>query len=94
MKKIILDPHPRKKEEIFSTSSLKMLNSKYNILEFNGVDRQNFYKMEIKNVSYIIGQPKLDKYLLKKCNDLKAIFNVFSDPCSLMSGWTIFAAKP
>ena len=58
MRKIILDPYPRKKEEIFVTSSLKNLNSKYKIIEFDGNDRLDFYNMHIEEVSYIIGQPK------------------------------------
>ena len=67
MKKIILDPYPRKKEEIFSKSSLNFLKTKYEIIEFgSGSDRFNFYKKYINDVSYIIGQPKLDIELLKK----------------------------
>ena len=76
MRKIILDPYPRKKEEIFVTSSLKNLNSKYKIIEFDGKDRLDFYNMHIEEVSYIIGQPKLDEELLKKAKKLKAVFNV------------------
>ncbi|SVE26128.1 uncharacterized protein METZ01_LOCUS478982, partial [marine metagenome] len=33
MRKIILDPYPRKKEEIFVPFSLKDLNSKFQIFE-------------------------------------------------------------
>ena len=77
MKKIILDPSPRKKEEIFSKSSLSLLKTKYQIIEFgNGSDRFNFYKKHINDASYIIGQPKLDIELLKKSIKLKAIFNI------------------
>ena len=73
MRKIILDPYPRKKEEIFVASSLKNLNSKYKIIEFDGKDRLDFYNMHIEEVSYIIGQPKLDEELLKKAKKLKAV---------------------
>ena len=76
MKKIILDPSPRKKEEIFSNSSLKTLNNRYQIIEFEGSDRLDFYKRNIYDVNYIIGQPKLEKDLLKKALKLSAIFNV------------------
>ena len=76
MKKIILDPFPRQKKEIFTKSSLKNLYDKYKIIEFKRGDRFDFYNKEIYNVSYIIGQPKLEKTLLKKSKNLRAIFNV------------------
>jgi len=76
LKKIILDPFPREKEEIFKISSLKNLHKKYKIIEFNGGDRFDFYNKEINDVDYIIGQPNLEKNLLKKSKKLRAIFNV------------------
>jgi len=76
LRKIILDPFPRKKEEIFVSFSLKKLNSKYQIIEFEGKDRTDFYNRNIEEVSYIIGQPKLDEKLLKKAKKLLAVFNV------------------
>ena len=67
MKKILLDPHPRKKEEIFSKSSLNILKTKYQIIEFEkGINRFNFYKKHASDASYIIGQPKLNIEILKK----------------------------
>jgi len=77
VKKIILDPYPRKKEEIFSNSSLNILKNKYQIIEFgNDGDKLNFYNKHICDASYIIGQPKLNIELLKKSIKLKAIFNI------------------
>jgi len=77
VKKIILDPAPRKKEEIFSNSSLNILETKYKILEFDeNCDRYDFYKKHIVDASYIIGQPKLDIKLLKQSTKLRAIFNI------------------
>ncbi len=76
MRKIILDPYPRKKEEIFATNLLKNLHSKYSIIEYNGSDRLSFYTKHIEQVSYIIGQPKLDLGIIQKAKKLKAIFNV------------------
>ena len=76
MRKIILDPYPRNKEEIFVASSLKTLNSKYKVIEFDGSDREDFYNIHIEEVSYIIGQPKLDEELLIKAKNLKVVFNV------------------
>ena len=76
MKKIILDPYPRKKEEIFSNSSLKNLYKKYKIIEFNRGNRFDLYNREIYDATYIIGQPKLENTILKKSKNLRAIFNV------------------
>ena len=47
MRKIILDPYPRNKEEIFVASSLKTLNSKYKVIEFDGSDPTIIYNNSI-----------------------------------------------
>ena len=59
MSKVILDPHPREIEDIFSSSTKTTLSSLHRVIEFDGEDRLSFYNEHIEDTDFIIGQPDL-----------------------------------
>ena len=79
MKTIIVDPFPRKMELIFKSSKLKLLKKKFNIINAPKENKLKFYKQNIPNADFIIGQPDLPKSILILGKKLKAIFNVESN---------------
>ena len=64
MKTIIVDPFPRKMELIFKSSKLKLLKKKFNIINAPKENKHKFYKQNIPNADFIIGQPDLPKSIL------------------------------
>ena len=73
---ILLDPSPRKKEDIFTTATWLELSTEYQLIEFDGNDRDAFYNKYIGDADFIIGHPDLGTLLLKRAKKLKAVFNV------------------
>jgi hypothetical protein len=63
---VLLDPHPRKKEDIFTTAAQRELSAVHQLIEFDGSKRADFYHKHIGNADFIIGQPNLDASLLKR----------------------------
>ncbi|MBC8259708.1 MAG: dehydrogenase [SAR324 cluster bacterium] len=76
MSTVLLDPHPRKKEDIFTTVALQELSAVHQLIEFDGSNRADFYNKHIGDVDFIIGHADLDAPLLKRAQKLKAVFNV------------------
>ena len=76
---VILDPFPRTLDLIFSKEKLKVLMSKYKTITAPKKNKKNFYKKNIHQATFIMGQPDLDKELLVKATKLKAIINVESN---------------
>ena len=79
MKKIIIDPFPRKMDLIFSKEKLKKLKKKFQLIYVSKRDKDLFYEQNISKADFIIGQPYLPISILKKAKNLKAIFNVESN---------------
>ena len=73
---VLLDPSPRKKEDIFTPAALLELSAVHQLIEFDGSNRANFYSKHIGDADFIIGHPDLDTFLLKHAKKLKAVFNV------------------
>ena len=78
---VIVDPYPRSLDLIFSISDLKILKKKFLLIDAPSqkIKKINFYKKNIVNTIFIIGQPDLPKSLLSRAKNLKAIFNVESN---------------
>ena len=76
---VISDPFPRTLNLIFTKKKLKELNTKYKILIAPTKNKKKFYEDHIEKVTYIMGQPDLDRNLLSKAKKLKAIINVESN---------------
>ena len=74
MSKVILDPQPRKIEDIFSKSTKKTLYSSHQVIEFNGKNRSAFYNKHIINTDFIIGQPDLNASIIERSKKLKGRF--------------------
>ena len=79
MKKIIIDPFPRKMDLIFSKEKLQKLKKKFQLIYVTKRDKDLFYEQNISKADFIIGQPYLPISILKKAKNLKAIFNVESN---------------
>ena len=76
---VISDPFPRTLNLIFTKNKLRELKTKYKVITAPIKNKKNFYENNIKNATFIIGQPDLDKKLLSKAKKLKAIINVESN---------------
>ena len=76
---VISDPFPRTLNLIFTKKKLKELNTKYKILIAPTKNKKKFYEDHIEKVTFIMGQPDLDRNLLSKAKKLKAIINVESN---------------
>ena len=76
---VISDPFPRTLDLIFTKKKLKELKSKYKVLIAPHKNKRKFYEKYIDNVTFIMGQPDLDKKILSKAKKLKAIINVESN---------------
>ena len=76
---VISDPFPRTLNLIFTKKKLKELNTKYKVLIAPTKNKKKFYEDHIEKVTFIMGQPHLDRNLLSKAKKLKAIINVESN---------------
>ena len=76
---IISDPFPRTLDLIFEKKILNKIKKKYRIISPTKVNKKSFYKNNICNATFIIGQPNLPNKILKTASKLKAIFNVESN---------------
>ena len=76
---VISDPFPRKLNLIFTKKKLGELKTKYKVLIAPSKNKKKFYEDNIEKVTFIMGQPDLDRNLLSKAKKLKAIINVESN---------------
>ena len=78
---ILTDPFPRTLNLIFTNYNLQFLQSNFNLIAApqSPENKKKFYENHISSASFIIGQPNLPTFLLKKATKLKAIFNVESN---------------
>ena len=76
---ILVDPHPRTMELIFSKINLKYLKNNFALLKAPKINKKEFYNKYLPEADYIIGQPDLSTKLISKEKKLKAIFNVESN---------------
>ena len=76
---IITDPFPRTMDILFSKENLKFLKNNFNLIKAPKINKKKFYKKNLQNAHYIIGQPDLPNELIKQQKKLKAIFNVESN---------------
>ncbi len=90
MKQIIFDPHPRTRELIFSDADWQMLSGEYQIVEPPSINDHAWYEQNIGEAVYIIGQPPLDKNMLDRAVNLRAVFNVESNFLDNMDYRTCF----
>ena len=76
---IISDPFPRSLSLIFGNNKLRLINKKFQIIVPPKKNKKLFYKENIAEATFILGQPDLSLDLLKRARKLKAIFNVESN---------------
>lgn len=74
--RILFDPEPRAAEDIFSAEDLKAFMSTYDVVAWNGEDREEFYKQHLPNTDVLISQQAMEKSRLNIAPKLRAIVNV------------------
>lgn len=79
MKTILIDPHPREMDLIFSREKLRLLNKNYKLITVPKKNKTIFYEKNLAQADFIIGQPDLPTKLIQKAKKLRAIFNVESN---------------
>ncbi len=74
--RVLYDPEPRATDEIFSPKELAQLRSQYEVTEWQGEDREEFYARHLPATEILISQQAMGAHRLELAPKLRAIFNV------------------
>jgi phosphoglycerate dehydrogenase-like enzyme len=74
--RIIFDPDPRTAEEIFNKHDLSGFFRDYDVVVYDGSDRQAFYDRHLPECEILMSQQPMDRDRLDRSPKLRAIFNV------------------
>jgi phosphoglycerate dehydrogenase-like enzyme len=74
--RILFDPEPRAAKDIFSSASQQAFLDRYDVVSWNGEDRESFYKKHLPDTDVLISQQPMDAERLGLASRLKAIINV------------------
>lgn len=74
--KVLFDPQPRETDEILSSTALRHLRSTYDVVEWQGQDRQDFYREHLPSTHILISQQPMAQDRLDLAPNLRVIFNV------------------
>lgn len=74
--RVLFDPEPRGAEEIFSAEARARLHADYDVVEWQGEDRDSFYARWLPETDLLISQQPLPLERLVLAPKLRAIFNV------------------
>lgn len=74
--RVLYDPDPRTTETIFSPGELAAFQSRYEVVEWRGEDREAFYAEHLPETEILISQQAMDADRLALAHKLRAIFNV------------------
>ena len=74
--RILLDPAPRARDEIFTAAALSRLKAGHDVAEWQGEDRTVFYARHLPEADVLIGQADMGADRLAMAPKLRAIFNV------------------
>lgn len=73
---VLLDPHPRTAQEIFTDESLSELRSKFDVVERRDEEPTLFYKNNLAKAHFVVGQPPLSTEAIASAASLLAVVNV------------------
>jgi phosphoglycerate dehydrogenase-like enzyme len=76
MMRILFDPEPRAAIEIFSKEDQERFFSSYDVIAWNGEDRETFYRQHLPETDVLVSQQPMDKDRLDLAPRLRAIVNV------------------
>lgn len=74
--KVLFDPQPRGTDEILSEKALQELRQNYDVIEWHGEDRDDFYRKHLPDCDILISQQSMGADRLDIAKKLRVIFNV------------------
>lgn len=74
--RILYDPEPRATADIFSEEDRKRFFSTYNVVAWNGEDRDAFYRQHLPEAEVLISQQRMEQDRLDNATKLRCIVNV------------------
>jgi phosphoglycerate dehydrogenase-like enzyme len=74
--RILYDPSPRATEDMFSASAKEKFFSTYDVIAWNGEDRDAFYREHLPATEVLISQQPMERDRLDLAPKLRAIVNV------------------
>lgn len=74
--RILYDPSPRATEDIFSAEAKDRFFSTYDVIAWNGEDRDDFYRRHLPETEVLISQQPMERDRLDLAPKLRAIVNV------------------
>ncbi|MGL4235066.1 hydroxyacid dehydrogenase [Tabrizicola sp.] len=74
--RVLYDPEPRGTDEIFSAEALATFRSAYEVIAWQGEDRDSFYARHLPETDILISQQPMGRDRLDLAPNLRAIFNV------------------
>jgi phosphoglycerate dehydrogenase-like enzyme len=74
--KVLFDPQPRGTDEILSPTALQQLRRGYDVVEWQGQDRDAFYREHLPTTEILISQQPMGRDRLDLAAKLRVIFNV------------------
>lgn len=76
MMRILFDPEPRTAADIFSAEDQARFFATYNVVAWNGEDRDEFYRTHLPETEVLISQQRMERDRLDLAPRLRAIVNV------------------
>lgn len=74
--KVFIDPQPRGTDEILTPAALQQLRQSYDLVEWQGQDRDAFYREHLPTTDMLISQQPMGRDRLDLAANLRVIFNV------------------
>jgi phosphoglycerate dehydrogenase-like enzyme len=74
--RIIFDPEPRAAEDIFTPADQAAFQSRYDVVTWQGEDREDFYRRHLPDADVVISQQPMEQDRLDRARRLRAIVNV------------------
>lgn len=74
--KILFDPAPRTEQDIFSEEDRAAFRKGYDVVAYEGGDRDDFYRRWLPECDVLVSQQPMDRARLALAPHLRAIFNV------------------
>ncbi len=74
--RVLFDPEPRATAEIFSPDALARFRTDFDVVEWQGEDRDSFYTSHLPNCDILISQQPMPIERLNLAPKLRVIFNV------------------
>ena len=74
--RVLYDPTPRETNQIFSPENLALFRSRYQVIEWQGEDRDAFYAQHLPTTDILISQQPMGRDRLDVAANLRVIINV------------------